>query len=353
MNKKLRALIIILLISIGLLDIYLRYRLCNEEGLIYAIHDPGKTIFHLIILPLGFYLFAIIIPKLKILYKNSNKNIKRISCLLGIILLLLAFLIFYQESITYCFKKNTSYLPPHEIIQKDKRDSLIKLRSEIYSLIVNNTDSIQIRTKKQTYLEIVGRAKDNKCGFKFMTAYHVIAFTGTILGVLFGMVVFFTMFITVIGYRTITALDQKRNLLDVMSKISVIGFLLASEILFRTYSEYYINFLNPGGNHLYNVILIAIVLILFTLFYLLRTAGNKIKSWFTIGYAFLGSLIAFGKNIEFLHINSIMKEIYSWNWIILLMIYIVLLLPLIFIIALDDATKMQAKEYSKNNGHED
>lgn len=88
--------------------------------------------------------------------------------------------------------------------------------------------------------------------------------------------------------KTMSAINWDR----LINTYAVIGFTLSTEILFRTYSDTYLNFLIPGLTNLWASISILVALILFLIIYKFRKTPTNQMAMFTIVYTVGAAVLA-------------------------------------------------------------
>ncbi|WP_229688854.1 hypothetical protein [Puia dinghuensis] len=325
--------VVMALVLIAITEFCLSWDLVGfSHALTYAANDPGKTIFHLILLPFAFVEFTRSLPDFKVIYHALSENRKiQLKWIVGI-LAVLAIALIANEIDSHCNlhknQKDQTYIMPHDIKDSITRTEIIVLRDKIFDSTTSNADSMKIVRMKTEYLN---KVKSVCCGFPaYMTPFMSFNYLESAIGTVFGGLILFLMMTSVIAYWDLHNAPQfKVPLNNIINSYSKIGLLMIAEVILRTYSDNYINFLHPGQRNL-DVFFILLAVLIFVTIFATKNISKKQTNILSVIYAAIAGILAFGESIFKLPVHEWMGWFYEWNLLPRIIIYLFLILLVVF-----------------------
>jgi hypothetical protein len=269
------------LFGIGLADAVCRIMIMGwSRGLHYCLHDPGKTFFHIVILPIAAVLLVRQMPpSLFATYVRAWP--------LGLRRLVLPFVaVVFLAGMVGSFKNDRdwrcgslgAYLLPMDIHQFDSdraradAGEMDSLRALFYCQLIGVADCPQTAKTpaelKARYREITAHHQQNCANFPFGSFYNFVALLETLLAVATVAYVFLGILILAVHRRISEAPVSSTGLLTPVA-------LICPWILMRVYSDLYINFIEEVTPAIY---IMAVVLLLFVfLEYTLEVRPRQIE----------------------------------------------------------------------------
>lgn len=239
-----------------------------EAAFTYALHDPGKTIFHIIIMPstISIYLRNWAKYDLINLYRKIDLPRKLSFILISVVIVFSGLIFTYQhENFTRCqidYKSN-AFLMPQDFQHPDTVKKMIEIRTEIYQIL-----GAEVRSDDPNLLESLrSRRKSLMVSYKHASTPSVggcsIITEGTFASV-WGL--FLTLqgvtFVGLLLCSVFLVLVSDVNNKNAIDQLIIIVAMLAPWLVLRIYSEAYINFIRVDGDILMGVIVLLIVLII-------------------------------------------------------------------------------------------
>lgn len=244
-----------ILALIGVFDLIFRVKTCSlSDGVSYWIHDPGKSLFHLIILPISFGLWVKKYTLVRSILSIGNKFFFWFAYFT--VASLLAFMFVYNEVDNYCdrydqqknrYEKPDSYLLPQDVWfgnrekVKEKRVKIEQLYATSFKL--SKADSATLTNLKKEYKILT----KNQCQHPLSeySTYSLYSWFETAVGLFCVILILFTFFYALFVFKETDADEKvKTNKEKVLDSMTIASLFLFVWLPWRIYSDYYINIYN-------------------------------------------------------------------------------------------------------------
>jgi hypothetical protein len=299
-SKKQIIAVVSFLAMLGVADVIARVLICGNVGFEYALHDPGKNFFHIIILPL---VAVVVLTKIHpvSLYRKMEFNewpgyLKAVvGSFLGMVILSGIWGAYMHEEDWRCSKLRGAYLMPFDVYPNQAGvDSLKQKRSQIddmfHSLAEHKSDSTKrkgiaakISKLKSEYVELSKKHCPDDCSiWKVNSPYTYLSVFETLVAVVFVGYLFSAIVLFAIQKR----LGGEASTNAVTAAVAVIS----PWILLRTYSDLYINFMDGVNPGLY--VFVIVLFFFFIITFLMKRKPQTIE-WFNGIYGLVIGLATF------------------------------------------------------------
>ena len=295
------------LILLGVLDVILTYISCRPSGLKYSFNDAGKSVFHLLILPLSIYVFFQAIPILQqLFYKEEIKYDKRLKIIISICSIVfgifISLIMWFEVDLFNVNEKSETFLLPHDVYRLEDRKKLIGLRDSIENeLPLYNdlkgtqyytwkVDSNKIKSQKDKYMEILRNEKKwEHENFWRIPNYTLISWTETFLASICGAMILLALIIGIYLFSKTEFSDDANSIIDYCI---ITALLLLPEILLRLYSESYIAFFDINKVNLATPSIIFSIFFIFFIYHLFKEKEKLSAGIIAISTAVYGVVLA-------------------------------------------------------------
>ncbi len=329
------------LMYIGIIDVVIRCWLVGfSHGLKYALHDPGKTMFHIIILPLAVHLYfrLFLVKGTYVAYKKLEPLKKKVFNGMAIVFVFLGLnAIFTHEEAwrCQCGIKSHAFIMPYDVKEKSKIASLITIREDIYNILTADApekakaDSVSVL--KAQYRNIT-RTNCDTCSILTEGSIYTFWSVGeSMIGVLFCI----GMLLSVV-FVSMSSSFKEGKMVDVLILVALI---VAPWIPLRIYSESYINFAGLDTGIAMAIIYGAFVAVIFAaVAYFSKQMSATLQKKISMGYAIFAGVISVGGAINEDVIRIPFLAIYAVGTYGTLFTFLVILLPLIVVLLSPNAS---------------
>jgi AraC-like DNA-binding protein len=231
-RKKIAVAISSFLILSGIVDILLMMFYLNSisEGIYFSVHDPGRVVHRLVLLPVSVFVLIINFPYSAI--KEIFLKFKTFAFLFFIILESLALCQAYNDASDTYYRRNPM---PYDV--PTGRSELIKLHHSIMAEITGPSTQehpVNIKEVRRPYVEYANKVKGPEGHFwEVSTFYSKYSLFITSIGLSYVVFLF-----TIIALFSI----ERKRIEDSFLKAIVINVaVLSSWFIFKAYSEWYLN----------------------------------------------------------------------------------------------------------------
>ena len=199
-----------------------------DHALDQIINDPGKTLFHLLLLPAAVWLFVATFPKATIEAVRRNGRVRAFAWLVGAVSMIAVAWVTWDDADVRLKSGLMSSIELSHKYAAQLMDFETGLRDEMAQPSTGSPDSLQSR-----YLTEFGRLIGDPRDLTVLSSMNAVAYYGMVLSLIGASLAVFMLLAYLTAHFTRT-MDMRTN----ESFLMVIG-LLVPWLLLRAYSEWY------------------------------------------------------------------------------------------------------------------